>query len=169
MGKRMSTIKITDIDEVRAGDKVTVETVGGRYQAGGDTVTATVVEDGSRLYVLGCHLDSHHIRFISAEREVPDVPTEPGAYADKDGDPWLLDGNGYWGDVHGHWRRAADAVQHGPFTRMVSETELAEQRKKIADSLRKGPYWVGMPDQVRKDLQWVIDEEIAPRLERGEF
>lgn len=135
----MSTITIKDIDEVRAGDKVTVETVGGLYQAGGDTVTATVVEEGSRLYVLGRHLDSHHIRFISAEREVPDLPTEPGAYADSDGDVVILREDGDWVDDASEQLAYNDPeiLRYAPYTRLVPETELAEQRKRIVDALRR--------------------------------
>jgi hypothetical protein len=132
----VSTITITNVDEVRAGDKVTVETVGGRYQAGGDTVTATVVEDGSCLYVLGCHLDSRHIRFISAEREVPDLPTEPGMYLDAEDDLWRLGADGRWA-YEGTSFSSEDATKFAPFTRLVPETELAEQRKRIVDALRR--------------------------------
>lgn len=170
----MSKTTITNINGVRAGDKVTFRTKATRFMFAGETFTATAVDWKGDLYVLGQYLWAPEIVFISAERDMPDLPTEPGAYADKDGDVWLLDGNGYWCDVHGNWRRADGIVQRdAPFTRLIPETELVKQRKKIANSLRNGPYWFGMPqgmtNQDRKDIQWVIDEEIAPRIERGEF
>lgn len=154
----MSTIKITDIDEVRAGDRVTVETVANDGQAGGDVVTATVVEYDGALYVLGWCLAGPEVRFIFAEREVPDVPTEPGHYIDKDGNVWRLDECGeWWTSGHGDPSYVYLVERYAPLTRLIPETELTAQREKIVAFLRDR-------QSMMPTIPILID-----RLERGEF
>lgn len=55
-------------------------------------------------------------------RKQPELPNEPGAYIDKDGDYWLLDRSGNWYD----WMRldepdvwGGNPQKYAPFTRLV--------------------------------------------------
>lgn len=141
----MTTISV-DFKDLREGDQAVLR--GADWE-----MTGKVFGRSARLYAGNVRI-SQSI-FVSATREIPDtppLPTEPGAYADKDGDPWLLDGNGYWGDVHGRWRRAADAVQHGPFTRLRPESDVrAEVEVEIARWLR-GLGYSGLPGEIERGL-----------------
>lgn len=59
---------------------------------------------------------------FSPYRRKPEMPTEPGAYLDKDGDCWLLDRSGNWYD----WSlldeptfKGGNPQNYAPFTRLV--------------------------------------------------
>lgn len=149
----MSTITITDIKEVRAGDRVTFRTKEARYHFAGETITATAVEDtDGELFVLGYYITQREIEFISAARDVPDLPTEPGPYRDRNGDVWLLEEGLGWLSFLDH----ASPEQSSPLTRLIPETELAEQRKKITTN-------------VRSHGAYLTAARIAKRIEQGEF
>lgn len=149
----MSTITITDIDKVRSGDRVTFRTKEARYHFAGETITATAVEDtDGELFVLGYYITQREIEFISAARDVPDLPTEPGPYRDRNGDVWLLEEGLGWLS----FLDQAQPAQSFPFTRLVPETELVEQRTKIASFVRSMWNIIGI------DLA-------AARIEQGDF
>ena len=71
------------------------------------------------------------------EAATPPLPTEPGIYADIDGDPWKL--NATTGDYETRWsfgneyRTRAQVSQNVPFTRLGPVPDIA---KKVIDAVR---------------------------------
>lgn len=68
----MSTIEITRVEDVRAGDMATLA-----YE--GHAFTGRVWEDDGGPRVGGSYLSSPYVTLLGATREVPDLPTEPGS------------------------------------------------------------------------------------------
>ena len=58
---------------------------------------------------------------FSPYRKAEPVPTQPGAYLDKDGNPWLCDETGDWhsGEGYIYSPRAESVRASAPFTRLV--------------------------------------------------
>lgn len=182
----MSTIKIERVEDVRAGDRVTVRMKDTNFAFVGDEVTGTAVEYGDYVWVLGHSLVGRFdVEFVSATREVPDVvlPQDPHAlirwethgggveYA-------RLDDMGQWEHVTGSTEAVVELLKPaelaeriaecpgGNFTRMVPETELVEQRKEIA------AYIHGVADGMPANYPMTIQDSysfISGPIERGEF
>lgn len=95
----MATIKIDRLEDVRAGDRVTL-------RDGDVTITGPArkyASSSTYFYVYSAATEISERTFVSAERDVPDLPTKPGAYVDQDGAiavltddpdalPWLCGG-----------------------------------------------------------------------------
>lgn len=129
--------KITRLEDVRAGDKVTVRAWKRAHQAPGDVVTATAIVKNGIVFVLGWAVRvGGALEFVSAEREVPDLPTSPGVYMDKDGDYWELNINQdgvlwlFVGSTGWVSFTAERASEYAPFTRLVPE---GSEPEKIAE------------------------------------
>lgn len=134
----MTTQKIERIEDIRAGDKVTLVADNGNTLTG----VAQTWNDSTDLYVF---IDAYAIPISdfetkdhwhwSAEREVPDLPTEPGFYLDSTGDCWELQSDGQWFPFGGYGSvpQLAIVETYAPFTRLVRE---GAEAKKIAKWLR---------------------------------
>lgn len=101
-------------------------------------------EDGDRLTVGGVDYSGyqafrvagawHHEATLKGfgffpYRRNPEMPTQPGAYADKRGVHWLLNIEGGWCESGFGWQAAEEAAEFAPFTRLVpmpTEEELTD-------------------------------------------
>jgi len=78
-----------------------------------------------REYIVS--LDGNGFDFLLLERP---MPTEPGAYHDKDGDLWVLDREGNWIDFSTGKRidrkpGSNPPTQYGPFVRLITVKGLS--------------------------------------------
>lgn len=134
----MTTINV-DYEDLREGDRVTL-TIGGDSSTA--QITGTLNGDshswGIKELPGYCWPSPLGESFVSATREVPDLPSEPGAYADMDGDVWLLAADGEWFDGAGDMAHKDDVAPFTPFTPLRLESEVrAEVEAEIAEWLRK--------------------------------
>lgn len=120
----MATIKIDRLEDVQAGDVVTLTATNGTTLKGkvdfSDGKPAIAI-DGNWVPVFNFETDDHS--HWSAERVVPDLPTEPGFYLDSTGDCWELQSDGQWFPFGG-WGsvpQLAIVETYAPFTRLVRE------------------------------------------------
>lgn len=105
----MSTVEITRVEDVRAGDVVTVaDKYGGTYT--GPTRRSGTL--GAVFGPLGWAVDHHSWIFVRATRDLLDLPTEPGSVIVNatirgvEGQTAILDTSGAWftpGGVDGWW------------------------------------------------------------------
>ena len=96
--------------EVRKGDVLMHEN--------GDRLT--VRGECERLSVAGLSLRETWQPFgFTPYRRKPEMPTVPGAYADKRGVHWLLGTDGWWREPGNGWQTAEGAAEFAPFTRLV--------------------------------------------------
>lgn len=104
-------------------------------------------------------------RFIRAYRRAPEpvaaLPTDPGAYSDRNGRTWALDIDGYWypafpSPKFGNWHEPDDVREYAPFTRLVPLLSLAD----IVEALDAWLYVdngevAGIPGASEAVLRWL--------------
>lgn len=75
-------------------------------------------------------------------RKQPEMPNEPGAYLDRDGNAWLRaedwDGKPWSGQSYSDWQTPEEAAKHAPFTRLVP-VPTEEQIVEVLDSALDTP------------------------------
>jgi len=104
------------------------------------------------------HLKANGYAVTVIERAKPGLPTEPGAYRDKDDDLWLLDRNGKWGDFSLMELPPSEddtrtPHRYAPFTRLEP---VAETAKKVL--ARFMDVWVDSENSVNADVRQVAAE-----------
>lgn len=165
----MATIKIDRLEDVQVGDMVTLRvrdvTITGpahRYAAA-----------SGGLYVYDGEWPVQADVFVSAEREVPDLPTKPGLYiagnmADSVQNASILRRRGAgWEnsdgkDVGETARGWADRA--GGLVRLVPE---GSETKKIADGLRRDSQ--ARTEPVDPVVVRAFELDLADRIERGDW
>lgn len=97
--------------EVRKGDVL--------FHENGDRLTVRGVRE--RITVAGLSLRATAWKTLGflPYRKQPNMPTVPGAYADKRGVHWLLNTDGGWCESGFGWQAAEEAAAYAPFTRLV--------------------------------------------------
>lgn len=151
----MSKIKIDRLKDVRAGDMVTL-------RVRDVTITGPAHQYAAAsggLYVYDGEWPVQADVFVSAEREVPALPTEPGFYLDSTGDCWELQSDGQWFPFGGSGSvpQLAIVETYAPFTRLVRE---GAEAKRIAEWLRQTG-WCDEPGTALNDA--------IVRIERGDW
>jgi hypothetical protein len=159
----MSKFKIDRLEHVRAGDIVTL-------RDGDVTITGPARKYASSptyFYVYSAATEISERTFVSAEREVPDLPTEPGIYiagrmVDDVKNASILR-HKLWGYKKSAWEDSdgEDAVKTarewayraGGLVRLVPE---GSEAKKIAE-------------YIRESFDYPATDDIAAGVERGDW
>lgn len=158
----MSKIKIDRLEDVRAGDVVTL-------RDGEVTITGPArkyASSSTYFYVYSAATEISERTFVSAEREVPDLPMVPGLYIAGsmvdapatanilrlNGDEWVGDGERLALD----WIRGGDTL-----VRLVPE---GSEAKKIAEYLCE---LAAMPH--RSPYVTAVLKDAATDIERGDW
>jgi hypothetical protein len=120
-----------DISKIKPGDKVTLT------HADGGTATVLVRDIANHWVDVGGVPTAFDTRVWSITAHEPKVvlPTEPGLYLDKDGEPWRLSDHGLWRyllEVEGDLDVYPE--NYAPFTRLEPRADVA---KAVLEAVRE--------------------------------